>query len=283
MATTLINSSPWAHVSVALRAIVIGLAVAMGAANVWPPILLKLGMPTAAGVEVAFLVCFVWWLSGGGPPGRLRAIRRDRFRVRAIRGGDWLWGIFSAVAFAASVHAAIIVLFRIVPYPAAVFHHGYDLSYLPARSMQWIACFVSAMSAAICEEAGFRGYMQRPIEQLGHPSTAILVSSAFFTLVHFNKSWALVGMVPIVFAAGLMLGVLAQASETLVFCTIGHALMDVGLFAFWWTQIAGTFSQRPISESGFDNAFIIECGALLLLLVATWLSIRRLKEMRSVS
>ena len=30
--------------------------------------------------------------------------------------------------------------------------------------LSWLAVVVSAASAEICEETGFRGYMQRPIE-----------------------------------------------------------------------------------------------------------------------
>ena len=31
---------------------------------------------------------------------------------------------------------------------------------------------------------------------------------------------------------------------------IGHILMDIGLFAYWWTGIAGDFTARPIAEDG---------------------------------
>jgi membrane protease YdiL (CAAX protease family) len=263
-----------------LRAIFFGTALAIVAANVWPPLLFKLGMPLAACAEIFFLTGFVFWASGGGPPRRLRALRRDRFRVRALTGKDWLWGIAAAVAFAAAVHAAIVVLFRIVPYPAALFHRGYDFSFIPARSMRWTACIVSALSAAVCEETGFRGTMQQPIELRHSPTIAVLISSAMFTLVHLNKDWALVGMVPIVFGAGLLLGALAQVSGTLIFGIIGHTIMDIGLFGYWWTQIAGTFAQRPISESGMDQAFGIECAALGLLLTATLISIAQLRKLR---
>jgi hypothetical protein len=66
-------------------------------------------------------------------------------------------------------------------------------------------------------------------------------------------SWATTGMMPIVFGAGVLLGMLAYASRTLVFCMIGHTITDIGLFAYWWTQIAGTFSQKSISVSGVDQ------------------------------
>ena len=34
---------------------------------------------------------------------------------------------------------------------------------------------------------------------------------------------------------------------------IGHTMMDIGLFAYWWSGVAGTFSVRPVSETGIDR------------------------------
>jgi Type II CAAX prenyl endopeptidase Rce1-like len=142
---------------------------------------------------------------------------------------------------------------------------------------------ISAASAGICEETGFRGYMQRPIERRHGPLAAILISSTFFMLVHLTKSWSTIGMVPIVFGAGVLLGLLAYASRTLIFCMIGHTIMDIGLFAYWWTQIAGTFSQRPISESGVDRAFFIECVVLATALAVTLFGISRLSRTNRIA
>ncbi|MBV9694718.1 MAG: CPBP family intramembrane metalloprotease, partial [Alphaproteobacteria bacterium] len=243
--------------------------VGMIAANVWPILLLKIGMPLAAAAEALFLALYVWWVRGGGPPRSWKAARAANFRVRTLSGGDWAWGAIAAVAIATSVHAAIVVLFRLVPFPAEAFHQGYDLSFIPTTPLKLLACVVSAASAGICEETGFRGYMQVPIERRMGALPAILVSSFFFMLLHLTKSWALIGMVPIVFGAGLLYGALAWASRSLVFGMIGHTLMDIGLFAYWWAQVLGTFTQRPISETGIDQSFTIECAVLgIALLVA---------------
>ncbi|MGN6514777.1 MAG: CPBP family glutamic-type intramembrane protease [Rhizomicrobium sp.] len=265
---------------VIVRAIVGGLLAGMIAANVWPIFLLKLGMPIAAAAEVAFLAIYVWWVAGGGPPAGFKAARRDYFRVRTLSGAQWFWGAVAAVSFAATIHAAIVLLFRFVPFPAAAFHQGYDFSFIPSRQMQWLACVVSALSAGVCEETGFRGYMQRPIENRHGPATAILISSLVFMLLHLTKDWALVGMVPIVFGAALLLGLLARASGTLLFCMLGHWIMDIGLFAYWWTQIAGTFSQRPISETNIDQSFCIECGVFAVVLAIMLIATTRLLVLR---
>jgi membrane protease YdiL (CAAX protease family) len=179
-----------------------------------------------------------------------------------------------------TIHAAIALLFRFVPYPAAAFRQGYDISYVPTRQLQYLVCVISALSAGVCEEIGFRGYMQRPIEKRYGAVVAILVSSVLFTLLHLTKGWALIGMVPIVFGAGLLLGTLARAAGTLWFGILGHWLMDIGLFAFWWTQVAGTFHQLPISQTGIDRAFIWECAVFAAALATVLSATLRLLKMR---
>ncbi len=269
----------WARIAVIPRAIVIGVLVGMIAANVWPLLLFKLGMPIAAVVEAIFLVAYIWWAGGGGPPRSWKAARADSFRVRTLSGSEWKWGLAAAVFFAVTVHAAIVVLFRLVLFPAQAFHAGYDFSSIPGMPLRWLAVIVSAASAGVCEETGFRGYMQRPIEKRHGAVIAILISALFFMLIHLTKSWSLIGMVPIVFGAGLLLGTLAWASKSLVFCMIGHTIMDVGLFAYWWGQIAGTFSQRPISETGLDQMFFLECAVFAAALLLTLVAIVRLRRL----
>jgi hypothetical protein len=85
------------------------------------------------------------------------------------------------------------------------------------------------------------------------------------------------GMVPIVFGAGVLLGLLAWSSGTLIFGMIGHVVMDIGLFAYWWTGIAGNFAARPLSETGVDRPFLIACAVWAMSLVILLLAISRLR------
>jgi len=269
--------SHWTRLPVWLRAIVSGLLLALVATNVWPLLLLNLGVPLAAITEAAFLALFVWWASGGGPPGRTQASRGMMFRRGPLARRQWAWGLVAALFFAVIVHASIVLLFRFVAYPAEAFRRGYDLSFIPSAFLKWLAVVISATSAGICEETGFRGYMQRPIEQRHGAAAAILISSVFFMAVHLSKGWATAGMVPIVFGAGVLLGLLARCSGSLLPGMIGHILMDIGLFAYWWTGIAGTFTAQPISQTGVDRSFFLTCATLAVSLLIEILALSRLQ------
>ena len=92
-------------------------------------------------------------------------------------------------------------------------------------------------------------------------------------------------MVPIVFGAGVLLGVLAWSFGSLIPSMLGNVVMDIGLFAYWWIGIAGNFTARPISETGIDRSFLITCvvlGATLTIVLFTAWRLRRTTGRKSI-
>ena len=283
MATQDRAPSLWTKLPISIRAILSGIFIALVAANVWPLLLLNLAVPLAATAETIFLALYLWWAAGSGPPRTTQVTRAAAFRRGRLSAKQWFWGVIAALFFAAVIHASIVLLFRFVPFPMAAFRHGYDLSFVPSLRLKWLAVVVSATSAGICEETGFRGYMQRPIEQRHSPVVAILISSLFFLALHLTKDWATLGMVPIILGAGVLLGLLAWSSGSLIPSMLGHVLMDVGLFAFWWTGIAGDFTARPITDTGVDQPFLIACAVFTISLLTVLAAIGKLRGRLSAS
>jgi membrane protease YdiL (CAAX protease family) len=273
------RSAPRAKLRIWLRAIVFGLFLAIVSLNVWPLLLVILPTPLAASAEAAFLIFFLWWAGGGGPPRSTKSDRAASFRTGKLSVRRWVWGLCAALFFAVAVHASIVLLFRFVPFPVATFRNGYDLSFIHSQFLKWTAILISAVSAGICEEVGFRGYMQQPIEQRSGVLPAVLISSLFFMAVHLTKAWATLGMIPIVFGAGLLLGLLAWSAGSLLPGIIGHILMDIGLFAYWWTGIAGEFSARTISQTGMDRPFFIAVFTFVVSLGIVLFAIFKLQRM----
>ena len=275
--------SRWVKLPISLRAIVSGLFLAIVSLNVWPVLLVILPVPLAAFVEAAFLLFFLWWAGGGGPPHSTKSDRATSFRSGKLSVMRWGWGLCAALFFAVTVHASIVLLFRFVAFPVATFRNGYDLSFIHSQFLKWTAVLISAVSAGICEEVGFRGYMQQPIEQRNGVLPAVLISSLFFMAVHLTKAWATLGMIPIVFGAGLLLGLLAWSAGSLLPGIIGHIMMDIGLFAYWWTGVAGEFSARTISQTGMDRPFLIAFFTFVIALGIVVFAIYKLQRMRPIT
>lgn len=122
----------WTQLPISIRAVISGLLIGLVPANVWPPLLLRLGVPLAATTEAAFLALYLWWASGGGPPLRSKASRGAAFRRRALTLRQWAWSAVAALSFAATIHAAIVLLFRFVSFPMEAFRHGYNVSFIPS-------------------------------------------------------------------------------------------------------------------------------------------------------
>jgi membrane protease YdiL (CAAX protease family) len=270
----------WADFTASLRAIASGLFVAIIALNVWPLLLVSFPVLLASLAEAVFLLFLVRWTRGGGPPRSRSLARATLFRSVTLSPRQWVWGLCAALFIAVTVHAAIVLLFRFVPFPVAMFRNGYDLSFIHSQFLKWAAILMSAVSAGICEEIGFRGYMQQPIERRYGVAPAVLISSIFFTAAHLTKAWSIPGMTPIVFGAGVLLGLLAWSARSLLPGIIGHIVMDIGLFAYWWTGIAGEFSAHTISETGVDRPFVITCFAFVASLGMVLLAMHRLRRMR---
>jgi membrane protease YdiL (CAAX protease family) len=257
-------------------AILTVLLAGMLAANVWLVLISHLPAGLALTIEIVLLLAFLGWAIGKGPPTAMHDFRARIFRNVHLRARQWGWGCIAAVAFAATVNLSLALLFRLVPYPAAAFRHGYDLSFLPSYPVRWLVVVVSAASAAICEETAFRGALQKPLELRWATGFAVCISSLAFTVVHLNQAWALPAMIPIVFGAGLLLGLIAHATDSLLPGMIGHFIMDVALFAYWWTGIAGEFRGRPIQETGMDAVFFLTCGAFAVFLAAALFALAKL-------
>src|SRR5258708_36029693 len=87
------------RVRIVIRAVIVGLLVGMIAANIWPLLLLSLGMPVPASAEIVFLALYVWWVPAGGPPSSLRAVRVETLRLLALSAAPSTWGIDDALSF----------------------------------------------------------------------------------------------------------------------------------------------------------------------------------------
>ena len=81
----------------------------------------------------------------------------------------------------------------------------------------------------------------------------------------------------------VLLGLLAWSSRSLIPGMIGHGLMDVGLFAYWWTGIAGSFHQLPLAQTGMDLPFLAAAVAFAASLLAVLFAVYKLCRVGVVS
>ncbi len=115
---------------------------------------------------------------------------------------------------------------------------------------------MASLVAGICEEIGFRGYMQTPLEKKYNPKVAIVVTSVVFVVVHLHQAWAGPILFQIFFVS-VLIGLFAYAFDSLIPGIIAHVTLDIFNFSYWWSDLLGEFTLKPISLTGVDSHFII--------------------------
>ena len=180
--------------------------------------------------------------------------------------------------FVVVVQSGFVMTFRIIEFPAETFTSEYNLDALPLW-LAWLAIVMSSLVVGICEETGFRGYMQVPLEKRYGPRVGITIVSIMFLVLHLNQAWA----PPILFhlfGISVLLGILAYASGSLIPSMIGHTVLDIFNFSYWWSDVAGRFERQTILETGIDFHFI---GWFLILgvsIVLFFIIIRKIRAVR---
>jgi hypothetical protein len=174
------------------------------------------------------------------------------------------------------VQASFVVTFRLVDFPAVAFTADYKL--LDAFPL-WEAFAIIVMSsvvAAICEETGFRGYIQQPLEKRYGPVVAIVFTSLLFAGIHLTHTWAR-QIVPHIFFASVLLGILAYRTQSLIPGIVGHAILDVFDYSVWWTDLFGGFTKQTIFKTGIDLHFVVWSLVLVFSVIAFFRVIGKLR------
>ena len=253
----------WQRIPLVIRAIVSGIFVSTIGVYAW----LVIG-PLIPGLWAIVVIGGVLWLywkyfSGSWWPQSTAEARRNSFRAVKMSAAVWKWGLAAAMLIVVIWQSGMVLTFRIVEFPAEAFTAGYNLEAIPLW-LAWLMVIMSSLVAGICEETGYRGYMQVPLEERYSPGVAITIISIMFLVIHLQQVWA----PPVLFhlfALSVLLGILAYASGSLIPGIIAHTSLDIFNFSYWWTDVAGTFDKRPITETGIDSHFVV----WVLILVAS--------------
>jgi len=271
-------ASSWKSLLFILKAAFIGFMVSSAGIAVWSIFLLKIEAPWSGFPMVVVLWVYLKWFSGSWAPKNNQAIRRNWFRLKGLSAFGWKWELIAALLFVAIVQASFVITFRILEFPKARFTADYKMLDTMTTVTAWIIIVMSSVVAGICEETGFRGYMQAPLEKKFGPVIAIFISSVLFMLIHLSHSWA-APILPHIFFASVLLGILAYQSGSLIPGIIGHTILDIFDYGIWWSDLTGGFNHKTIFVTGIDLHFIVWCLVFALALFGFFRSISRLKTL----
>ena len=271
----------WQRIPALLRAIVIGLAIALLGTVSWAKLFstnIKHGSNVPWAVPVMIIVLVVWWQyfgRGRGWPATTKQARRMSARANPVP--DALWGPALGAGVLGLIGVLLLqgVLARLISLPQ---QRDLDPSKFPlATVFAWV--IMSAIVAGVVEETAFRGYMQGGIERRHGPVIAILTTGTLFGLAHFSHPEVGIVLLPYYIAVSAVYGVLAYATNSIFPSMVLHAVGNVLSAVRFFTQGAsewqpGNSQTILIWQSGIDAPFIVNAIALLVISVVTFLAYR---------
>ena len=269
----------WNRAPLLLRSLLAAVAVTGTATVVWGILIqsnLRLSpkLPWAAVCMAVFLVFYWKFLKGWGWPQSTTAARRASLRAEPLSSLVWRWSLLAGgLGLAASI-VLFIVSHRLIRWPQAP---RSDLSYIPFITLL-PSLLVSALVAGISEEAGFRGYMQGPLERRYGPALAIAITSIVFGLAHLSHG---IFLPAILFDIGwgALYGLLTYHSGSIVPAIVLHSSADALEFVAAW-KFRPTAPAPLLWISGPDKLLWCNCVLVVLLGSASVWAFRRLARMR---
>lgn len=270
----------WNKIPIVIKAVVIGLVIVIIGITLWNIDYMIFPAPWSLLIMVIILWAYLKYFSGTWIHNNNAEFRKTNFRNTKLSSQQWKFGLTAAILFVIVFQSSLVVTFRLIPFPEIAFKSQYKiLDNLPAW-LAWLTIVVSSLVAGICEETGFRGYMQVPLEKKYGAFIGIIITSVFFFLLHLDKTWAPLIIIHIFFAS-ILLGLLAYSSGSLLPGIIGHTIMDIFNFSYWWSNVAGNFEMKTIFTTGSDKHFIVWCLIFLIAAVLFFLTIFKLKKIKS--
>ena len=269
----------WNRVPLLLRALLAAVAVTGTATVVWGSLVqsnLRFSprLPWAATVMAVFLVFYWKFLQGWGWPRSTSAARRAGLRAEPLSSSAWLWSLLAGgLGLAASI-ALFILAHRLIHWPQAP---RPDLSHIPLITLL-PSLLMSAAVAGISEEAGFRGYLQGPLERRYGPAVGIAVTSIVFGLVHLTHA-AFLPAILFDMGWGALYGFLTYRCGSIVPAIVLHSSADALEFLAAWRFPTSSAARAPWGIGSHTLWF--DCALVVLLGSASVWAFRRIPEGRS--
>lgn len=255
-------------------AVVLGLAVTAAGSLPWSALVVlnvKYGasFPWASVAMAGYLCAFLKYLQGSGTPRSTTATRRGLLRARGLPPSEWRWALVAGGSANAALAAAFIVVSRF----GWIHRTQVGLPIAPVWTIvAWL--LTSAAVAGIAEECGFRGYMQKLLEERYRPCIAITIASVVFGATHLTHGFS----VAILFDAGwgAVYGTLAYLTGSILPSIVLHSSLDALEFFLVW-KFAGASAPPLIRLDNPARSALVAAVALSIL--ACW-SFQRLSRLQ---
>lgn len=220
----------WDVLPAAVRAVLAGFAILMVGGSVSGALMVaNLRLAPAIPVFLPATVLWLWllwqYLSGRGWPRTTSVRRRDALRARKLSPRTWLWALVAGGCAVAGVMGIAFMTYRFATLPEAAYQAPFEVSSFPPLTL--VSMFGAlALTAAVVEEAAFRGYMLSGIQSRHGWMVGIGVVTVLFYVAHLGHAYATLSFLPFFLAHGLVFGLLVFYTRSILPGLVLHAVSD---------------------------------------------------------
>lgn len=241
----------WRRVLFPVKAVVLGLVVAGVPTLVWAALAgvnfkWTPRVPWSAPVMLGVLWLIWRYLGGAWLPRRTSSFRHEHLRATALTPDTWRLALLAGGSAVAAVWAAFSALRGVLHLtaPAA------DVTRFPLLTIV-ASILIGSAVAGVIEEAGFRGYMQLPLERAYGPVVAIAITSVLFTLVHLTHGAPVLPFLPFYFVVAIAYGALTYFTGSILPSITLHMTGDILMLGLRFIAlregVAGNVANGSIS------------------------------------
>jgi membrane protease YdiL (CAAX protease family) len=226
-------------------------------------------MPWSAFAMLIVLTALWWWLRGGRVRSPAAKARRINLRDEPLPFSFATWAVFSGLIALVGLVSFWIVIHQLIPAPARS-----QADYSRRSVFMTVTSFTTAaVSGALAEEAGFRGFLQGAMERRGFGPLAILIAALGIAPLHALTQGFVRPTMLFYICVDLMLGTLAYLTKSIRPGIIVHA---IGLFIFFSFVWPNDGRRRLVWRDGADTDFWINVAVTVTFAILAGLAILRL-------
>jgi len=152
---------------------------------------------------------------------------RDVFRLEKVKGTILLVSGFIGLGWSVVTDELDRLLQNFIPMPEKLWHLMKDFLIFHSRQEMVILIIAVVFVASFAEEMLFRGFFQGALERATDVTKAVLISAFVFAVSHFNPWWVVEILI-----FGVLLGVLAWRSESILPCVVVHGVNNTLALVF---------------------------------------------------
>lgn len=225
-----VTQGAWGSILAAIRAVLLGFLILviggwLSGALMFANLKLAPTLPLFFPVTVLWLWLFWRYVRGDGWPRSTSDGRRDLLRARMLSPRVWGWALVAGGFALAAVMGIAFMTYRFAVLPDAAYRSPFDVAALPPWTL--VSIFAAlALTAAVVEEAAFRGYMLSGIQRRFGWLVGISLVTTLFYVAHLSHAYATLAFVPFFLGHGLVFGLLVFYTRSIVPGIVLHAVSD---------------------------------------------------------